>query len=128
MLERIDLHLEVPRLPPAELRPDAPTGESSDVVRARVVGARARQLARAGTLNSRLDQAQTMAVCRLASADQAPLERAIEALQLSARSMHRILRVARTIADLAGSEAIATAHLTEAIGYRKGESIGQRAA
>lgn len=90
-------------------------------MRARVVRARERQLARASTLNSRLDQAQTMASCRLAPADQALLERAIEALQLSARSMHRILRVARTIADLAGSDAIATAHVTEAIGYRRGE-------
>ena len=60
-----------------------------------------------------------MAHCRLAAHDQRLLERAIDALQLSARSLHRILRVARTIADLAGSAAIATAHLTEAIGYRR---------
>jgi len=128
LLERIDLHLDVPRLPPSALRPDAPAGESSDVVRARVVRARERQLARAGTLNSRLDQAQTMAACRLTTADQALLERAIEALQLSARSMHRILRVARAIADLADIDVIATAYLTEAIGYRKGESASLRAA
>jgi magnesium chelatase family protein len=128
LLERIDLHLDVPRLPPAALRPDAPAGECSDVVRARVVRARERQLARAGTLNSRLDQAQTMAACRLAPADQSLLEQAIDALQLSARSMHRILRVARTIADLADSDVIRTAHLTEAIGYRKGEGSGLRAA
>ena len=60
-----------------------------------------------------------MATCRLAPHDQALLERAIDAMQLSARSMHRILRVARTIADLANSPHIATAHLGEALGYRR---------
>ncbi|RZA12708.1 MAG: ATP-dependent protease, partial [Lysobacteraceae bacterium] len=56
------------------------------------------------------------------------LERAVDSLQLSARSLHRILRVARTIADLAGSEAIGTAHVAEAIGYRKLERGRDRAA
>jgi magnesium chelatase family protein len=121
LLERIDLHLEVPRLPPAELRPDAPPGESSDAVRERVVQARMRQLQRAGCINARLDQSQTNAACRLAPNDQAMLENAIDLLQLSARSMHRILRVARTIADLAGSADILSPHLAEAIGYRRGE-------
>ena len=59
-----------------------------------------------------------MAACRLSDRDQQLLERAIEALQLSARAMHRILRVARTIADLAGSRDIETPHLAEALGYR----------
>jgi magnesium chelatase family protein len=119
LLDRIDLHVDVPRLPPALLRPDAPAGESSARVRERVVRARAVQQARAGTPNARLDQSATDAACRLAPADQALLERAVDALQLSARSMHRILRVARTIADLDGSGEIGTAHLTEAIGYRR---------
>lgn len=123
LLERIDLHLEVPRLPPAELRPDAPPGESSDAVRERVVQARARQQQRAGCINARLDQSQTNAVCRLAPDDQAMLENAIDLLQLSARSMHRILRVARTIADLAGSTDILGPHVAEAIGYRRGERV-----
>ena len=121
LLERIDLHLEVPRLPPAELRPDAPPGESSDTVRARVIRARARQHARSGCTNAHLDQSATNALCRLDPRDQALLEDAIDRLQLSARSMHRILRVARTIADLADSEHIASAHVAEAIGYRRGE-------
>ena len=121
LLERIDLHIDVPRLPPAELRPDAPPGESSAAVRTRVVQARERQHARAGRCNAHLDQSQTNAVCRLAPDDQAMLENAIDLLQLSARSMHRILRVARTIADLAGSDAILGPHVTEAIAYRRGE-------
>jgi magnesium chelatase family protein len=128
LLERIDLHLEVPRLPPAELRPDAPPGESSDVVRARVIRAREVQRQRAGRCNAHLDQSQTNAVCRLTPEDQAMLENAIDLLQLSARSMHRILRVARTITDLAGSADILGPHVAEAIGYRRGErSAGSRA-
>lgn len=119
LLDRIDLHVEVPRLPPQELRPDAPQGECSADIRARVERARAVQQARAGKANAQLGQSETMRYCRLHETDQALLERAIERLQLSARSMHRILRVARTIADLAGSEDIGTPHLTEALGYRR---------
>ncbi|MBB3814915.1 magnesium chelatase family protein [Xanthomonas arboricola] len=118
LLDRIDLHVDVPRLPPHALRSGNP-GEDSASVRTRVVAARERQLARAGTPNAQLDQAQTDHHCHLQGDDQVLLERAIEHLQLSARSMHRILRVARTIADLDDSAAIATRHLTEAIGYRK---------
>jgi magnesium chelatase family protein len=92
-------------------------------VRERVVQARARQQQRAGCINARLDQSQTNAVCRLAPDDQAMLENAIDLLQLSARSMHRILRVARTIADLAGSTDILGPHVAEAIGYRRGERV-----
>ncbi len=129
LLERIDLHVEVPRLPPAELRPDAPPGECSDVVRARIIRAREVQKQRAGRCNAHLDQSDTNAVCRLASEDQAMLENAIDLLQLSARSMHRILRVARTIADPAGSAGILGPHVAEAIGYRRGErAVPSRAA
>ena len=118
LLDRIDLHVDVRRLPAALLRPDAPEGEASAPIRVRVEAARARQIGRAGVPNARLDHAATLATCRLGSADQLLLERAIESLQLSARAMHRILRVARTIADLDAGEHIATAHLTEALGYR----------
>lgn len=118
LLERIDLHVEVPRLPPAALRAEAPAGEDSATVRARVVAAHARQHARAGTLNARLDHGQMAQHCRLAPSDQRLLEDAIERLQLSARSLHRITRVARTIADLAGEDTIDTPHLAEALGYR----------
>ena len=119
LLDRIDLHIEVPRLPPAELRPDAPGGESTAQVRGRVVQARQRQHARVGKPNARLNQAETASTCRLDERDHLLLERAVDTLQLSARSLHRILRVARTIADLAGDTGIRTAHLTEAIGYRR---------
>lgn len=81
--------------------------------------ARARQLQRAGKANAHLGQAQTLRDCVLSIADGDLLEQAMERLQLSARSMHRILRVARTIADLAGTADIHRRHLTEAIGYRQ---------
>lgn len=129
LLERIDLHVEVPRLPPSLLRTDADAGESSSAVRARVVAAREVQQARCGQPNARLDQAQTNAHCRLKPADSVILERAVESFQLSARSLHRILRVARTIADLDACDRIETAHLAEAIGYRKLErDAGRQAA
>src|SRR5690606_32743650 len=118
LLDRIDIHVDVARLPPAALRPDAPPGEPTAAVRARVEAARAPQQQRAGKPNARLDRRETDLHCRLAAGDQALLEHAIGQLQLSARAMHRILRVARTIADLAGSEPIATEHLTEALAYR----------
>ena len=128
LLERIDLHVEVPRLPPSALRTDGPPGEASASVRERVVRARDVQLARCDLPNARMGQAQTDAHCRLAPRDTALLERAVDSLQLSARSLHRILRVARTIADLAGAADIETPHLTEAIGYRRLERGRERAA
>ncbi|MBB5207833.1 YifB family Mg chelatase-like AAA ATPase [Chiayiivirga flava] len=119
LLDRIDLQIPVPRVPASELRPDAPGGESSATVRARVLAARARQIERAGKANAHLGQRETEQHCALAAGDQALLERAIDRLRLSARASQRILRVARSIADLAGAERIGTAHLTEAIGYRR---------
>ncbi len=119
LLDRIDLHLQVPRLPPADLRGDAPAGETSTVVRERVLAACCRQQQRAGKANAHLSPSETLRDCTLTSADQALLEQAMERLQLSARSMHRILRVARTIADLAGAGPIERPHLAEAIGYRQ---------
>ena len=118
LLDRIDLHLAMARLPPQALRGDAPPGESSAAIRGRVIAAQARQLERAGRLNARLDNAGITRDCRLGDDGQRLLEQACERLQLTARSLHRVLRVARTIADLDAAAAIATAHLAEALGYR----------
>jgi magnesium chelatase family protein len=118
LLDRIDLQLAVPRLAPHELRSDAPRGESTAMVRARVLAARQRQRER-GALNARLNQAQADLHCRLAAREQALLERAMESLQLSARAAHRLLRLARTIADLDAAGAIGPAHLAEALAYRE---------
>ena len=118
LLDRIDLHVAMARLPPQALRADAAPGEASAAVRGRVEAARTRQLARAGQLNARLDAGGLAHACRLADDSQRLLEQAAERLQLTARSLHRVLRVARTIADLDRSDAIATPHLAEALGYR----------
>ena len=119
LLDRIDLQVEVPRVPLVELGDAAPPGETSAVVRARVVAARARQMARAGRPNAALNSRELRRDCELRDRDHALLERALDKLGLSARSYHRILRVARTIADLAGADAIAAPHLGEAIQYRR---------
>src|SRR4249919_1689976 len=119
LLDRIDMHVEVPRLAPHEMRGDAPRGEPTAPVRERVIAARDIQLTRAGKTNAQFTQSETEQYCRLAISDQNLLERAMEALQLSARAMHRILRVARTIADLDRSDSIRTPHVSEAIGYRQ---------
>ena len=116
LLDRIDLQVEVPRIPFAELQ--GQPGESSARVRERVVAARARQRARAGELNARLDSRALEAHCALRAEDHALLGQVMERFRLSARSYHRILRVARTIADLEGAGAIGRPHLTEALGYR----------
>ncbi|MDX1253064.1 MAG: YifB family Mg chelatase-like AAA ATPase [Gammaproteobacteria bacterium] len=119
LLDRIDMHIEVPRLPHNTLRAAPDGGETSDQVRARVEAVRIRQMERSGKPNCHLNNRQIDRLCRLSDSDARLLEQAIERLGLSARSYHRILKVARTIADLAGSDAIQTAHLTEAISYRR---------
>jgi magnesium chelatase family protein len=83
------------------------------------MAARDRQLRRAGKPNVALDNREVQRDCALADADRDLLERSLDRLGLSARAYHRILRVARTIADLAGAAHISTPHLTEAIQYRR---------
>ena len=119
LLDRIDLHVEVPPLHPSYIHDDtiAPS-ESSEVVRPRVIWARERQLARAGKVNRNLNTREVSRDCRLGHDDRKLLENASETLGLSARAWHRILKVSRTIADLAGEADISTSHLSEAIGYR----------
>jgi len=118
LLDRIDLKLEMPRVAQAELRQAAP-GEASACVRARVIAARERQIARAGKPNSSLGNRETERDCALDPRSHALLDRAIERLGLSARAYHRVLRVARTIADLAGHERIDASDLMESIQYRR---------
>lgn len=121
LLDRIDIQIEVPRQPTTALSSLAPLGEDSAAVRLRVCAARERQLNRAGAPNALLGTRELARFCALTSADQRLLERAIDKLNLSARAYHRILRLARTIADLDAAEHIGSGHLGEAIGYRRGE-------
>src|SRR5437867_3839693 len=122
LLDRIDLHVEVPRVPVAALADDAPPEEPSAAVRARVEAARARQRARLGPRaipqNAHIPGREVRRLCRIGPAGRRLLEAASERLGLSARAYTRILRVARTIADLAGEDEITTSHLAEAIQYR----------
>ncbi|MEM7404980.1 MAG: YifB family Mg chelatase-like AAA ATPase [Pseudomonadota bacterium] len=117
LLDRIDLHVHVPQQSLTALR-RAPAGETTLAVRERVLDARATQMERSGKLNARLDVGELGRECRLGEMQLDMLEAAADRLQLSARAANRVLKVARTIADLAGREAIAAEHLLEAIGYR----------
>jgi magnesium chelatase family protein len=121
LLDRIDIHVEVPRVDFDKLSDDR-RGEPSAVIRARVEAARERQRQRfAGThlrTNADMGVAEVRAFCRIDDAGRSLLGAAMRQLQLSARAYHRILKLARTIADLAGSERIEVAHLAEAIQYR----------
>lgn len=118
LLDRIDLQIEVPAIPARELL-EAPAGEDSATVRARVAAARERQLARQGVLNARLPAGEVEAHCELDAESRKLLETAIARLSLSGRAHHRVLRLARSIADLAGSPRIDRSQLAEAIHYRR---------
>jgi magnesium chelatase family protein len=121
LLDRIDIHVEAPALSVTEVRAASPA-EPSATIRARVKSARERQVARFhGTptvVNARMTHSQIRRYCALDDALGDLLQQAMERLALSARAYDRILKVARTIADLAGSDSIAAPHLLEAIQYR----------
>jgi len=121
LLDRIDIHIDAPALSITELRSEKP-GETSADLRQRIELARQRQHARfAGTrvtANARMTHAQIRKHCPIDSALGDLLQQAMEQLSLSARAYDRILKVTRTIADLAGSDRIQSAHLLEAIQYR----------
>src|SRR5688572_20728769 len=118
LIDRIDIQIEVPALPTdALVRLEG--GERSDAVRLRVERARARMAARQDKENAKLLAREIELHCALDDAPAALLRGAIAKLALSGRAYHRILKVARTIADLAGSARITSAHVAEAIQYRR---------
>jgi magnesium chelatase family protein len=125
-LDRIDIHIEVPRVDYNKLTDDR-LGEPSEAIRERVERARERQRRRFAdiplTCNADMGPGEVRRICRLDDAGRSLVRAAMQQLQMSARAFHRILKLARTIADLAGSEEIDTAHLAEAIQYRPRRTI-----
>jgi magnesium chelatase family protein len=118
LLDRIDIHIEVPRLDKSELTRTDEKAESSTVIRERVTSAFNVQIKRTGKSNAELNTKEIEQHCRISDKDAALLDQAMDKLHLSARAYHRILKLARTIADLSECNHIETAHLTEAISYR----------
>jgi magnesium chelatase family protein len=121
LLDRIDIHVEVPRVDYDKLTDDR-LGEASAAIRRRVERARETQRQRFDgtplTCNADMGPGEVRKVCRLDQAGRSLVRAAMQQLQMSARAFHRILKLSRTIADLAGSQEIETAHLAEAIQYR----------
>ncbi|EAT10823.1 YifB family Mg chelatase-like AAA ATPase [Bermanella marisrubri] len=119
LLDRIDLQLEVPALPKGLLSSDNSEAESSAQVKERVTTARSIQYQRQGCVNAKLEQKAIQEFCPLSKELSQLLENAMEKLGLSARAYHRIIKVARTIADLQHSPAIEKPHLLEALSFRQ---------
>ncbi len=117
-LDRFDLSIEVPLLPQGALQRQEDRGETSEQVRAKVLKVREIQFARQGKVNAHLTSKEIERYCPLSEKEAMFLENALTKLGLSVRAYHRILKVSRTIADLAESEHITQAHLAEALGYR----------
>jgi len=124
LLDRIDLHVEVGQVESAELDGISPA-EASGTVAERVLAARSRQIERQGKANARLDSAEIVVHCAADASATDMLRRAMKQLALSARAYHRVLRVARTIADLSGRPVVGAVHVAEAITLR---SLDRRAA
>jgi magnesium chelatase family protein len=118
-LDRIDLQVEVPSLPHHQFEQQiSQRGESSDTIRARVIACRQHQIKRNGVVNAQLSSIQIEQCCSLRSNDKKFLQKAVQHLGLSIRTYHRVLKVARTLADLEEVEQITQAHLSEALNYR----------
>jgi magnesium chelatase family protein len=118
LLDRIDIQIEVPAVPQDDLLSKTP-GEASVSIQARVEIARRRQLARQQKCNAALSVTEIDAFCTPDAQGETLLKLAITRLDLSARAYHRVLKLARSIADLAGSETIKAMHIAEAVQYRR---------
>lgn len=118
LLDRFDMSIEIPALPRGTLAQGGDRGETTGVIKARVQEARDRMHSRGGKINALLGTRELDQHCALTKADAEFLETALHQLGLSIRAYHRIIKVARTIADLAGKPDIERAHLAEALGYR----------
>ncbi|NOH81408.1 YifB family Mg chelatase-like AAA ATPase [Vibrio sp. RE86] len=118
LLDRFDMSLEIPALPKGTLAEGGERGESTEVVKARVYAARETMLSRSNKVNALLGSREIERYCPLDKQDAQFLESALHRLGLSIRAYHRIIKVARTIADLEGAPNIARSHLAEALGYR----------
>jgi len=123
LLDRIDIQIEVPDVPPEDLT-RAGSGEESSAIRGRVQRARERMAARQGVENARLPPRGIDRHCAPDEKGAAMLAQAISRLGLSVRGYHRVLKVARTIADLAGAERLGAVHVAEAIQYRRFNCVG----
>ena len=119
LLDRFDIGVEVPRLSARELAA-APTAEPTCEVAARVEAARERRRERSGVIAAELTGEALASACPLAPDAESWLERAMEAMRLSPRGYHRVLRLARTVADLRGAETIEASDVAEAVGLRRG--------
>ncbi len=117
-LDRIDIHIEVPRIDKQALDNNAAKGEASQQIRKRVYKAFRRQQQRGPRFNAELNNKEVEKFCTLKEKEKLLLNKAMDKLKLSARAYHRILKLARTIADIENSQDIKTPHLTEAISYR----------
>jgi magnesium chelatase family protein len=124
LIDRMDLFVDVPRLTREELR-DGRTAEPSREVRRRVAMARRAQTDRQGSPNCSLSGRMLRAACALRGDAEALFSRAIDSMGLSGRGHDRVLRVARTVADLSGEKDIAVEHLAEALNYRRSYNVGR---
>jgi len=117
LLDRIDMHVPVRSLRQGELQTKS-QGDTSSIIRIRVEQTRARQIARQGKANHLLSAPELEQYCELTQGDKALLEQAIAKLGLSTRAYHRVLKLARTLADMAGREQLNTVDISEALSYR----------
>jgi magnesium chelatase family protein len=124
LLDRMDIFVDVPRLTRQELREER-EAEASRFVRERVGWARGIQIGRQGSPNSTLSGRLLREVCALRGEAESLFSRAVDRMGLSGRGHDRVLRVARTVADLSGEEEIAAEHLAEALNYRRSHLVGR---